>query len=178
MLASNSQTIAFSPEHSDARQALTLPVSEIDEDRADTGRAGDFLVASPYTSQPHLLNLQALNTSQQLLAKALVAFQPLRDDYATASYAKAFNWDVVINELRISSDQRGFIWKGQHFYIVVFRSQVPQSTNRVELGELDRRSHAEATKSGGLLKYWFGIPDENGRNLATCKRFLQCTKDE
>jgi len=32
----------------------------------------------------------------------------------------------------------------------------------------DKAAHAEAIKSGGLLKYWFGIPDENRRNLATC----------
>ena len=38
-----------------------------------------------------------------------------------------------------------------------------------ELADLvNRRSHAEATQSGGLLKYWFGVPDTEGRNLATC----------
>lgn len=52
--------------------------------------------------------------------------------------------------------------------IVVFRSQVPPTTSRHALGELDQRSHAEAMKSGGLLKYWFGMPDADGRNLATC----------
>lgn len=33
---------------------------------------------------------------------------------------------------------------------------------------VNRHSHAEATQSGGLLKYWFGVPDTEGRNLATC----------
>lgn len=53
--------------------------------------------------------------------------------------------------------------------IVVFRSQVPPTTSRHALRDLDQESHAEAMKSGGLLKYWFGMPDADGRNLATCK---------
>jgi len=44
----------------------------------------------------------------------------------------------------------------------------PTLDERLEREELDEGSHAEATKSGGLLKYWFGMPDEDGRNLATC----------
>ena len=58
------------------------------------------------------------------------------------------------------------------FYIVVFRSQLQQSTDRLELGAMDERSHAEANKSGGLLKYWFGSADAEGRNLATCKQCI------
>jgi hypothetical protein len=34
---------------------------------------------------------------------------------------------------------------------------------------LDYESHREACESGGLLKYWFGGPSEERRNLATCK---------
>ena len=136
---------------------------------ADTG---DFLVVSPYTTLPHLLDLRTLDITQQLLAKALTHIEAIREDYATAPYIDSFNWDTVFAHLRNQIRQTGQTWTHQHFYIVVFRSRIPQTTNRVELGELDQRSHAEATKSGGLLKYWFGTPDVNGRNLATCTKLI------
>lgn len=56
----------------------------------------------------------------------------------------------------------------EKFYIVVFRSRIPPTTVYADLGVLDKAAHAEATKSGGFLKYWFGSPDSEGRNLATC----------
>lgn len=141
------------------------PTFRSDDRQADTG---DFLVVSPYTSLPHLLDLRTLETSQLLLAKALTILSTVQEDYATAPYTDSFNWAIVFTRLKALTQQIGYQWQNQHFYIVVFRSQVPPTTNRVELGGLDDRSHAEATKSGGLLKYWFGIPDANGRNLATC----------
>ena len=129
---------------------------------------GHFLVVSPYTSNPHLLDLRTLDISQQLLARALTHLQAVREDYATASYVDSFNWTAVLARLKTLVQQNNHHWRRQDFYIVVFRSQVPPTTSRLELGELDQRSHAEATKSGGLLKYWFGNPDIHGRNLATC----------
>ena len=41
--------------------------------------------------------------------------------------------------------------------------------DREKLFVLDKNSHAEAVRSGGLLKYWYGEPDAEGANLATCK---------
>jgi len=35
-------------------------------------------------------------------------------------------------------------------------------------GQARRREFCEATLSGGLLKYWYGKPDAERRNLATC----------
>jgi hypothetical protein len=160
------QVAEFHLEHPNAPQDPALSSTADDGLKADVG---DFLVVSPYTSRPHLLDLRPLDISQRLLARALTVLQPMREDYATAPYAKAFNWDDVVGELRALAFQSAFSWRRQHFYIVVFRSQVPPSTNRIQLGELDEKSHAEATKSGGLLKYWFGMPDENGMNLATCE---------
>lgn len=136
-----------------------------DRQQADLG---SHLVVSPYSSLPHLLDLRRLEESQRLIAKALTVLESARDDYATAPYDQSFNWDGVIGWLKSLLELSEYRWKRQHFYIVVFRSQVPPTTNRTHLGALDQNSHAEATKSGGLLKYWFGVPDENGRNLATC----------
>ena len=156
---SDPQAVEFRAEHPGAP---TLPN---DQCQADTG---DFLIVSPYIYHPHLLNLKTLDLSQQLLARALTNLESVRQDYATAPYTDSFNWPSVFTHLKTQLPENGHIWKRQHFYIVVFRSQIPPTTNRIELGELDQRSHAEATKSGGLLKYWFGVPDTDGRNLATC----------
>ena len=129
---------------------------------------GHHLVVSPYTTLPHLLDLRTLEEPQRLLAKSLTVLHSTRKDYATAAYHQSFNWDAVIDQLKSLLDSSNYQWHHQHFYIVVFRSQIPPTTDRTHLIELDQQSHAEATRSGGLLKYWFGLPDENGRNLATC----------
>ena len=151
------------PEILSDREGPALPTNHHPE--ADLG---SHLVVSPYTALPHLLDLRPLEGSQRLLAKALTILESVRQDYATAPYPDSFNWDAVVDYLKSLLELSAHQWKRQHFYIVVFRSQVPPTTDRVELGELDQKSHVEATKSGGLLKYWFGLPDENGRNLATC----------
>jgi hypothetical protein len=51
----------------------------------------DLLIVSPYEEEPHLLDLNTLDTSNQLLAKALVCMKNLREDYATADYKESFN---------------------------------------------------------------------------------------
>lgn len=146
-------------------QSLLHSVSMHDSKATDEG---PLLVTSPYTSPEHLLDLRSLQTNQQLFARALTILRPVDEKYATRSYANAFNWPAVISYLRSLSENAYYTWSGQSFYVVVFRSRVPLTTDREKLGELDRRSHAEATKVGGLLKYWFGVPDAEGRNLATC----------
>ncbi len=129
----------------------------------------ELLINSPYHSQHHLLRLSSIGRPQRLLAKALTVMAPLRDDFAIAPYVDAFNWSSVVSVLKSLVGAESYAWKHQLFYIVVFRSQVPPTTDRLHLAALDKRSHAEAMESGGLLKYWFGIPDANGRNIATCK---------
>ena len=156
------QDAGFRSEHTNAQSITALE----DQKPADVGR---FLIVSPYTSQQHLLDLGALEEPQRLLARALTVLEPVRIGYATAPYRESFNWISVISLLRTLNEEAHHSWKHQHFYIVVFRSRVSLTTNRAELGELDERAHAEATRSGGLLKYWFGEPDDDGRNLATCK---------
>jgi UDP-glucose 6-dehydrogenase len=43
-------------------------------------------------------------------------------------------------------------WIEKSFYVVVFKSQVPPTTDQSLLGQLDDKSHEEAMTSGGLLK--------------------------
>jgi hypothetical protein len=129
---------------------------------------GRFIVQSPYTDQDHLLDLNTLDHENALLATALAKLESIRDDYATAPYAESFNWPVVIEELRRLVKESGVGFKETSFYVVAFRSQIKPSTDYSHLGELDKAAHAEAVASGGFLKYWFGSPDPELRNLATC----------
>ena len=148
----------------------------------------NLMIVSPYEEEAHQLDLETLDVTNQLLAKALVAMKSLREDYATAPYEKTFNWSEIVNHLRQLAKTSNVEWKEAAFYIVVFRSRIPPTTVYADLGELDKAAHAEATKSGGFLKYvsvvaviyeldletngefryWFGTPDQEGRNLATC----------
>ena len=111
-----------------------------------------FLVVSPYTEEAHLLNLSTVSIQCQLLARALTVMTSVRTDYATAPYVDAFNWAEIVNNLQLLAKAGGYRWTCRSFYIVVFRSQIPPSTDRRHLSMLDRKSHEEAIKSGGLLK--------------------------
>jgi len=146
---------------------LQNPIASSNVEVIDHNR---YLVVSPYDELPHLLDLETLDPANQLLSRALLEMKCLREDYATAPYIDTFNWPEIIDTLRQLAQTSSYMWKEQSFYIVVFRSLVPPSTVQrySDLGALDKAAHAEATESGGFLKYWFGIPDKNGRNLATC----------
>ncbi|KAJ9273125.1 hypothetical protein DTO212C5_710 [Paecilomyces variotii] len=126
------------------------------------------LISSPYNEPAHLLDLKRLDTPNRLFAKALTILKPIQYDYATAEYTQSFNWVAVFELLRALSDAEGYEWKKQEFYVVVFRSVLRADADLEYLHQLDAHSHAEATTSGGLLKYWFGTKNENRRNLATC----------
>jgi hypothetical protein len=127
-----------------------------------------FLVASPYTDAAHLLDLETLSKPYQLMARAFTAMRPLTESYATTPYEEAFNWEEVVTLLARLAEGEGYAYPKTSFYVIVFRSRIPPSTSRSHLGDLDAEAHREAVASGGLLKYWFGTPDANGRNLATC----------
>ncbi|POS69484.1 hypothetical protein DHEL01_v212123 [Diaporthe helianthi] len=127
-----------------------------------------YLVASPYTEADHLLDLESLDAENQLLAEALLSLRCLREDYATAAYADTFNWDEVVGRVRELAAARNHKWRETSWYIVAFRSRYESGIDYSHLGDLDKAAHAEATASGGFLKYWFGTPDQNLRNLATC----------
>lgn len=132
---------------------------------ADSSR---FITFSPYPD--HLLDLETLDPQTQLLARALGVFEKTRDDYATAPYVESFNFSVVIDELRRlrAASPSPSAWEKRDYFVVAFRSQIPPTTNYGDLSSLDKAAHREATDSGGLLRYWFHLPDADGRNLATC----------
>ncbi|KAG8168357.1 hypothetical protein KVR01_001106 [Diaporthe batatas] len=143
----------------------------VDDKAVVDGLAGGiqrYLVASPYPEADHLLDLETLDAENQLLAEALLGLRCRREDYATAAYADTFNWDEVVGRVRELAAARNHRWRETSWYIVAFRSRYESGIDYSHLGDLDKAAHAEATASGGFLKYWFGTPDQNLRNLATC----------
>ncbi|OMP82054.1 UPF0643 protein [Diplodia seriata] len=126
------------------------------------------IYSSPYPSPTHTLDLSRLPTPSSLFAQALQSLVPLDADYATAPYESAFDYTALFAELRRLVKDAGFAWPETSFYVVAFRSVLKDGIDKERLGLLDEKSHEEAVESGGLLKYWFGVPDGERRNLATC----------
>ncbi|KAH9871337.1 hypothetical protein IAQ61_005516 [Plenodomus lingam] len=133
------------------------------------------LISSPYNNPGHYLSLPTLPLPSILLAKALTALHPTVPHYATAHYTSALNFPhvlAVLRDLLHSEQQARGSWQRTSFYVVVFRSKLKTGVDVEWLYKLDYESHAEACASGGLLKYWFGKADGEGRNLATCMCFF------
>lgn len=128
-----------------------------------------YLEVSFYLEREHQLNLETVDTPNRLLALALTQLKPLDEKYATTPYDSVFNWAEVMDRLRELAVKEKFLWRKQEFYVVEFRSKLKSDIDRPLLFKLDKESHREATQSGGLLKYWYGSPDFDRRNLATCK---------
>lgn len=127
-----------------------------------------WLISSPYTNPRHQLNLSTLDPQSQILALALQLLAPTSKDYATTPYASAFHWDPILSAMRSLVALSNTPWPSRTFYVVEFRSLLKPNIDHPLLYQLDEESHAEAVASGGLLKYWYGVPDEGRRNLATC----------
>lgn len=126
-----------------------------------------YLVVSPYHEQEHLLDLESVELESQLLALSLINMQCLREDYATAPYTETFNWGEIIETLHTLARGINHRWKETSFFLVAFRSRIPPTTVYAELGTLDRAAHAEATASGGFLKY---AQSHLGPALARCTK--------
>lgn len=167
---------------------------EEDEDSSDVTSATDYLTRKNRLSLPETLNETVLYTASRLpvidetaiyLWQALHLLKPLTADYAgdfgsepipTASgcpFAKSqsrsrtaldlvrsiLNWD----SLTLPHRMQGV------FYGVVFRSKRRSGSESTNLYRADKLAHEEAVASGGLLMYWYGVPDPGtGANLATC----------
>ena len=143
------------------RGAKRLPVADVRDER-------QWLISSPYSETVHQLDLLSLDLQNQLTALALQALSPASGDFAIQPYSDAFNWIRVMDILRTLVKSSGMRWANRDFYVVEFRSRLKGQIDRDLLWRLDEMSHAEAAGSGGLLKYWYGDPDSERRNLATC----------
>ncbi|KAJ7725832.1 hypothetical protein DFH07DRAFT_758523 [Mycena maculata] len=110
----------------------------------------------PLITQTRLPDIDPASLS---LHKALHHFRPYTESYAETPYGEAFNWDqLVLPE-----------YEERDWYCVVFRSKRKAGSDGDSLYEADKKAHEEAVHNGGLLLYWYGIPNqETGMNLATC----------
>ena len=144
-----------------------------DSDSSDTDnnceKSSDFLGVSPYPEQEHQLDLRTVDTPNRLLALALTQLEPATSEYATVRYEDALDWTALFSYLKALVAKEGYNWQRQDFYVVEFRSKLKLNIDVDLLFTLDKESHVEATASGGLLKYWYGVPNSERRNLATCK---------
>ena len=131
-------------------------------------RNSQWLVASPYLNQAHMLDLDTLEPQTRLFALALFHLRLATPDYAVVRYEDVFDFDILMTKLRSLANQAGVEWKRQDFYVVEFRSKLKHEYDGDRLAYLDKESHKEAVASGGLLKYWFGVPNAHQQNLATC----------
>lgn len=144
-------------------------VEEVEEEAPEFDLEATSIKSSPYSDPLNFVNLTELDKPLQLFSMALTKLQSTRPDYATAPYVSSFNWSEVFEILRSLCAQAGIQWQRTDFYVVIFRSKLRADSDRARLGELDQMSHQEACASGGLLQYWFGSPDAERRNLATCE---------
>ncbi|KAG8899485.1 hypothetical protein FRB99_006690 [Tulasnella sp. 403] len=115
----------------------------------------------PPSEQPPLhteTRLPDIDPASLSLHRALHHFKP-RVGYASLPYDTAFNW----NELILPEEDK------REWYIVAFRSKRKDGSDGSPLYEADRLAHEEAVVNGGLIMYWYGVPDPvTGLNLATC----------
>lgn len=102
--------------------------------------------------------LPDIDPASLFLHQALHFFRPIDTQYAARDYPAAFNWD----DLALPADVE------REWYGVVFRSRRRPESSSLSLYAADRAAHAEAVRNGGLVMYWYGVPDETGLNLATC----------
>jgi len=120
---------------------------------------GKSLVQTPFRPIVTETRLPDIDDASLSLHKALHTFRPLTSRYANTSYKEAFNW----SELSLPrNDER-------EWYCVAFRSKRRSGSDSKALYDADKNAHEEAIQAGGLLLYWYGVPDvETGMNLATC----------
>ncbi|KAH7923722.1 hypothetical protein BV22DRAFT_1014785 [Leucogyrophana mollusca] len=110
----------------------------------------------PLVTETRLPDIDPVSLS---LHKALHHFHPITSDYAALPYSEAFNWSA----LQLPLDEE------REWYCVVFRSKRKPGSDSGPLYDADKKAHEEAVLNGGLIMYWYGVPnEETGMNLATC----------
>lgn len=130
---------------------------------------------SPYFESGHLLELSSLPLNYQIISFSLQSLAPIAErKYAFVAYIDAFNISTIVKLVREYCHRLQYQFPETKVYVIAFRSilhkEVQKSSEKRQfLADIDRQSHIEANQSGGLLKYWFGTPDDvHGQNLATC----------
>ncbi|KAF2148845.1 hypothetical protein K461DRAFT_324308 [Myriangium duriaei CBS 260.36] len=126
-----------------------------------TDYAGDFGNDSPQTPNGCPFSRTARRNSRKSVDLTVCPFSKSSTATRTSLdlIRSVFNW----TELSMPADVEAT------FYGVIFRSKRRAGSDTIDLYQADKLSHEEAVTSGGLLMYWYGIPDSRtGNNLATC----------
>ncbi|KDN44487.1 hypothetical protein RSAG8_05534, partial [Rhizoctonia solani AG-8 WAC10335] len=117
---------------------------------------------------PTATRLPDIDPASLSLHRALHVLKP-RKGFANLPYAEAFNWDEISAAYRSEVDKIADGELEREWYVVAFRSRRKAGSDSTSLYDADRLAHEEAVHNGGLIMYWYGVPDaETGDNLATC----------
>ncbi|KAF6761171.1 hypothetical protein DFP72DRAFT_880305 [Ephemerocybe angulata] len=153
--AKDTQTMPFdpTPEASAERDPHTIPSFELKEHKVPVLYLPPLLSSLPERIPPHNLPKEY---------PPLVTETRLPDiDPASLSLHKALHHYKP--ELELPEDEE------REWYCVAFKSQRKAGSNGDALYEADKYAHEEAVHNGGLIMYWYGIPNpQTGMNLATC----------
>jgi len=146
---------------------------DMEPSQPEASGSEEILITSPYSGQEHHLDLMSVDESSKQLALALQTLKPTTNEYPAQHYAESFNWQEIVDQLSPSfagTPHCLLLLLVGEFYCIAFYSTLHPKVDTARLHYLDSLAHAEANKSGGLLKYWWQDPPDptTRRNLATC----------
>lgn len=134
----------------------------------------DSIRSLPYFEKEHWLALDSVEAAYRVVALALQSFGPTRELYAFDDYFSSFNVDEVVSIAKTYAHRLKVPLAPTRVYVIAFRLRLKEevqhlASKRQFLAKVDKDLHREANESGGLLKYWFGTPDDvHATNVATC----------
>ncbi|KAG8747133.1 hypothetical protein FRC10_002182 [Ceratobasidium sp. 414] len=122
----------------------------------------------PDRLHPTATRLPDIDPASLSLHRALHFLKP-KEGFAKLPYTEVFNWDGIGNAYHSDESVGAEGEVEREWYVVAFRSRRKPGSDGAALYEADRLAHEEAVQNGGLIMYWYGVPDpETGDNLATC----------
>ncbi|CEL61065.1 hypothetical protein RSOLAG1IB_04305 [Rhizoctonia solani AG-1 IB] len=116
---------------------------------------------------PTATRLPDIDPASLSLHRAL-HFLKSRKGFAKLPYDEVFNWDEISAAYHSDLDKIPDGELEREWYVVAFRSKRKAGSDSAALYDADRLAHEEAIQNGGLIMYWYGVPEESGDNLATC----------
>ncbi|CAF9919841.1 MAG: hypothetical protein GOMPHAMPRED_001896 [Gomphillus americanus] len=137
-----------------------------------------FAISEYDSKDEHFIDLTSYPLQDRLMAKALGIFGNRRPDYADPDIPYELSLtleEALVSLRRLVEGESDFRWTKREYYIVAYYSTLRaglQAEDRKRLAALDEAAFREALPSKAFIKYWFGKPDQFGRNLATCQHLL------
>ncbi|KAF8706208.1 hypothetical protein RHS03_05129, partial [Rhizoctonia solani] len=145
----------------------SLSSREKHHDRSSKLAALPKLPPHPDRLGPTATRLPDIDPASLSLHRAL-HFLKSRKGFATLPYPEVFNWDEISAAYHSDLDKVPDGELEREWYVVAFRSKRKPGSDSAALYDADRLAHEEAVQNGGLIMYWYGVPEASGDNLATC----------